>query len=78
MKKTLAFCLTLAMILSLSCGFLLRASADSRVGSYPKKEYKYAEAISKYGVGLESGAIEGEVIFEGLWAYEYLDLTGDT
>lgn len=78
MKKTLAFCLTLAMIFSLSCGFLLRASADSRVGIYPEKEYKYAEALSKYGFGLESGAIEGDVIFEELWAYEYLDLTGDT
>lgn len=78
MKKTLAFCLTLAMILSLSCGFLLRASADSRVVSYLKQECKYAEALSKYGVGLKSGAIEGDVIFEELWAYEYLDLTGDT
>lgn len=76
MKKTLAILMTLAMVLSLFAGLTLNSSAHNL--KYVEKEYKYSEALANYGVGLEDGAaIKGETIFEGLWAYEYLDLTGE-
>ncbi len=75
MKKTLAILMTLAMVLSLFAGLTLNSSAHNL--KYVEKEYKYAEALTNYGVGIEDGAIKGETIFEDRWAYEYLDLTGD-
>ena len=75
MKKTLAILMTLAMVLSLFAGLTLNSSAHNLKDV--EKEYKYAEALTTYGVGIEDGAIKGETIFEGLWAYEYLYLTGE-
>lgn len=75
MKKTLAILMTLAMVLSLFAGLTLNSSAHNL--KYVEKEYKYAEALTNFGVGIEDGAIKGETIFEGRWALEYLDLTGD-
>lgn len=75
MKKTLAFCLTLAMILSLFSGLVFSSAATQ---DDVKLKFEYAKALANYGVGLEDGgALTGDVIFDGVWAYEYMDLTGE-